>query len=561
MSAKPLASEQSARLSFLIDPRHPQDTRQLLESWLKPLRFVQLADWKSPQQAQGLLIWLPAPGWQRPARLRGTSVFVRPLHQDLLALAESGTLEADVDVVLEARHGEGPFYDLLNLLLARELAREESLALRRAQRGQRQLRRLVQQALETLAPAEAETFIGLFSRYLELQEQLAGAPSPETLAQNLELLARRLDKKRNWQLQSYGLGQISEEALVCALGHWQGAPYFLVCHSPGRDPGTLVAQALIVVSMRKILRRWSAQSATNRPHQLVRDAFQALPLPVLLTGPREQVLQHNTAFVKLNLTPSKVLRLGELESVAAREQRWSLRRVVRTHLEQERVLHTFVPEQGGAGPVGSAAGPELGIITSSIAHELNNPIGGVLVALEMLALEDFWDEEARDALAEMRQGALRAKRLIETFLDFSRPNAGPQATAALWAAFEQALNLQRFRMIESGLRVHLQHRALHPYSYPLHGPSTTMLAYLVLGELMTAFHHLKLLESKSSRGLSLEVTLVEDADRFGLLLHPPLPLKQGLEGKLLQYLLQQERLGLEKANGEELSFSRLQLLL
>jgi hypothetical protein len=88
-----------------------------------------------------------------------------------------------------------------------------------------------------------------------------------------------------------------------------------------------------------------------------------------------------------------------------------------------------------------------------------------------------------------------------------------------------------------------------------------MLAYLVIGDVMTAFHHLKLLERRSARGLVLEAIVYEDADRFQVVLNPQITLKQGLTSKLLHYLLQQEKLLLDVNSEGEMMFTHQNVLI
>lgn len=63
---------------------------------------------------------------------------------------------------------------------------------------------------------------------------------------------------------------------------------------------------------------------------------------------------------------------------------------------------------------------ELGTISSSIAHELNNPLGGMLSFLQLI-LSDLKDEsETKEDILEMKKAALRCKDIIENLLGFSR---------------------------------------------------------------------------------------------------------------------------------------------
>jgi signal transduction histidine kinase len=296
----------------------------------------------------------------------------------------------------------------------------------------------------------------------------------------------------------------------------------------------------------------------------VEEAFQNIPIPTLLLGPEDEILQHNTAFVKLNLTPSNVKKLSDMDQVTIKGQTWSVRRAELPSGQGHRPIYTFLPVRASfSGTSLASRGHELGIITSSIAHELNNPLAGLLTALELMSFEDHWDEESRQLLVEMKQGATRCKQLVDTFLGFSRLRTDTAPTAEkdlLRRSAEQALHLQRFRMVESGLRLQITLQQGHPYAYPLHGPSITMAIYLVLGEFMTALHHLKLLERQAAHGLVIEGIVLEDADNFRIRFTEKLPRALGFSSKLLQYLLQQERLVLTE-NGSEFIFTHQNVLI
>jgi signal transduction histidine kinase len=567
MNPRLLLQNQAHRLMFVMDSQHPQDVRQTLDEWIKPLRGAQVVEWGAT--TSGFIpIWLPAPTrLQTSKRSAGVSVLVRPLHQDLLNSADPQIIEAQVDAVVEAREGEAPFHLVVAGFLSRALAREGEASRKMALRYQKVFERQLRAALKELAIDEAlhTSYLENFARFLELQEALVGAPGPETLSQNLELLARRLDRKKNWRLilRSEAREEITGDLFF--LGTLRGAPVFL--EQLAMDPGPLgvCSAALVASSMRRLVHQWETSEADVTPGHIVQEAFQGLPFPLLFLGEKGEVLQHNTAFVKMNLAPSRVGKLQEFDQVQTRDQNWTVRRATLAGAHGQRVLFTFFPEkpQGLSGG-GASGSQDLGIITSSIAHELNNPIAGLLAALELLRMDEHWDEESFAQLTEMKQGALRCKQLIETFLGFSRlkpQEGGVLEKDLLKRCFEQALHLQRFRMVESELRVTITHKQQHPFAYPLHAPTATMLAYLVLGEVMTAFHHLKLLERRSSRGLLLEAVVEEDADRFRIILNPSLSIKQGLNSKLLQYLLQQERLSVESHEDGHLLFSHQNVLI
>lgn len=63
---------------------------------------------------------------------------------------------------------------------------------------------------------------------------------------------------------------------------------------------------------------------------------------------------------------------------------------------------------------------ELGLISSSIAHELNNPLGGILSFLQIMKMELPAHHPFSADLNMMQETALRMKKIIEDLLIFSR---------------------------------------------------------------------------------------------------------------------------------------------
>lgn len=65
---------------------------------------------------------------------------------------------------------------------------------------------------------------------------------------------------------------------------------------------------------------------------------------------------------------------------------------------------------------------ELGIISSSIAHELNNPVGGMLSYLQLLQMDLPAQSAFQADIKMMIETTLRIKKIIEDLLIFSRNN-------------------------------------------------------------------------------------------------------------------------------------------
>lgn len=70
----------------------------------------------------------------------------------------------------------------------------------------------------------------------------------------------------------------------------------------------------------------------------------------------------------------------------------------------------------------SAKLAELGTIGSSIAHELNNPLGGLLSYLQLIRMDLPKNDPMLPDLVEMEKGALRCRDIIQNLLGFTRVN-------------------------------------------------------------------------------------------------------------------------------------------
>ncbi len=70
----------------------------------------------------------------------------------------------------------------------------------------------------------------------------------------------------------------------------------------------------------------------------------------------------------------------------------------------------------------------LGTLTSGVAHEINNPLTGIIGYTEMLLMQDQ-DDTSRKYLKNVYDSAIRCKRIVENMLTFSRqkpPHKSPE---------------------------------------------------------------------------------------------------------------------------------------
>jgi two-component system NtrC family sensor kinase len=62
----------------------------------------------------------------------------------------------------------------------------------------------------------------------------------------------------------------------------------------------------------------------------------------------------------------------------------------------------------------------IGRLAGGVAHEINNPLGGILAFAQILLRGDVTADESKEYLTEIERSALRCKAIVEALLRFSR---------------------------------------------------------------------------------------------------------------------------------------------
>lgn len=101
---------------------------------------------------------------------------------------------------------------------------------------------------------------------------------------------------------------------------------------------------------------------------------------------------------------------------------------------------------------------ELGLISSSIAHELNNPLGGILSYLQIMKMELAPNHPFINDVQVLSEAANRMKKHIEDLLFFSRKEDVIKLdTAELNEVFQKNLDLLQMQLKKEHLIVSYQH--------------------------------------------------------------------------------------------------------
>jgi two-component system NtrC family sensor kinase len=83
----------------------------------------------------------------------------------------------------------------------------------------------------------------------------------------------------------------------------------------------------------------------------------------------------------------------------------------------------------------------VGQLAGGVAHEINNPLGGILAFAQLMSREERGEEDAEN-LRLIQDAAMRAKRIVESLLRFSRrPQTTEKGPVDLVQVAEEALVL------------------------------------------------------------------------------------------------------------------------
>lgn len=277
--------------------------------------------------------------------------------------------------------------------------------------------------------------------------------------------------------------------------------------------------------------------------------FAKIPYPMAIISSLGDLLIYNESFAKIGILPKECLRFKDLESAEIFQNFYKVRKIdfaMNLMNVSYFVFYTAEKDQiqksGEKSHKKASSIDELGIISSSIAHELNNPLAGILAALSLLSLEDDWTADALSDLEDMKSGAKRCKELVEIFLGFSKFSPTSQTRISIKGSIDQAINLLRFRMIESNLRLDIKYSAtLENFSHQINASIMSMIFYLVCSELMTAFAHHRLVTMGQNGTLSGEV--LEFSNQIVLKLDDEFEYEDKIaQSKLIQHLLIFEKL-------------------
>ena len=271
------------------------------------------------------------------------------------------------------------------------------------------------------------------------------------------------------------------------------------------------------------------------------EIFSAIEIPIAIFDNDLDLILHNNKFIKLNLSAKKCFSLIENDQISIDKDVYKIKR---TQIEDKNYeIFYFIPVKEVLGASSKPTSEELGIVSSSIAHELNNPLAGILAAVTVLEMDDYPDD-VLEKFHQMKDSVSRCKKLVETFLGFSKvQDTQSHSYFSLEEGFNQAMDLIRFRLIENNISLNFEYEVSEKFSHHLNKHVMAMIFYLFLGECLTSFSHQNLVENKSSLKIQLKVD--EKKDSIYLNLPDKMNLDESfIKSKLISHLLKNQKLTL-----------------
>jgi hypothetical protein len=547
--------EYARLLQFRIDPVLSSELRRTIDAVLSPLRESEKLDSLSaaPHPKKLTIDFLSESSLHTLRESPSFKICLLDRNQGLFSFGQNisqSLADAVLDDGMDLKQIERLLLPRLRKLMGLQEQAFSGLGLKNLKKFESKARQVTQGKLTDVFTSDA--LLTYAQALVDLEKDLIQADDLVKLEKVLKQFAKvNLERSKFHFYSSNDLAELVPSDHFLILPPFKGQFIGIELQWREDDPVKLTKRLFFFYTL---INFFKSQHGIEDPffdERLWESVLDSIPFPVALLSADGEVHQHNTLFAKLGYPPSSCLSLRVREKILINEIPYNIYRKDVFHLDEKKILFVFFTESfflKGDGNL-TPSGQELGIISSSIAHELNNPIAGIQAALTLLLLDESLHQEARQTLAEMKNGAMRCKQLIETFLGFSRakprnPGNLEAATSPVEICYQQALNLLRFRTVESGIRFNIEPIKHADFRPEVNLSLLTMTFYLILGELMTLYSHQLLVANKNQIEKVIKGEIIESAQEIQIQLHE-LNISTLSLSKLIQNLLNIENLVLQ----------------
>jgi two-component system NtrC family sensor kinase len=96
----------------------------------------------------------------------------------------------------------------------------------------------------------------------------------------------------------------------------------------------------------------------------------------------------------------------------------------------------------------------IGMLAGGVAHEINNPLGGILAFTQLLRAELPLESPAQEDLREIEDAAKRCKKIVADLLAYARPSVGSDRTPQeINSLLERVLPMLRLSLREASVTI------------------------------------------------------------------------------------------------------------
>lgn len=277
--------------------------------------------------------------------------------------------------------------------------------------------------------------------------------------------------------------------------------------------------------------------------------FEEITYPIAVIKNESDVIYSNEKFIDLGIGINGLasLKNGEIQSGHSSIIIEEINSLKNTK------VYLFMPvNELGQDVLSQSSEEELGIICSSIAHELNNPIGGIINAFQLLNVLNDFDTGTKEIVDEMTKSIERAHHLVNLFLGFVKTDIHKKETQEINPCLNQAVDLLRGRMVKEGCFINLDFFGENDHlRFDFNHSVMTIVFYIISSDLLTRFARETLVKNTNQNEKSLSITISRENNTLKLKTNNLNYKFDALrESHLLKYLVQSQKIQLSFENDE-----------
>lgn len=423
------------------------------------IQFIALSTELSDETLHKVISKLNPMGWTQPLQ---REELVR-LYQEAFATYFANSQDENLSLLLKEKNEE----------LKRLGGKLEKLVDQRQRDLEESTQRYIRAEKNLLLLQKTLTSIYDATTVSEIEQSISKVLQPE---KHIDQVKIRLKHQSNW---SFSDDRLQTFAIPIALGSKEIGELVFAHDGNVKNTGDnkkffrQVAEA-VGLSIEKSIRKRQEQEMGKQWES----TFDAISYPIALTDAGFNILQTNKAYRNLVKTTSKEgQRLKCYQSffgrdkpcedcrrktrfnVTANDNSQSLFQVSSAQFHSPyglQYIHSYKDITQSLNlerqQIEQAKMVELGTVSSSIAHELNNPIGGMLNFIQLIQMDLKGNEPYKEDLKALEQGTRKCKSIVQNLLGFARQSDGESSDSVnLKGVIEQACKIVELKTRSRGI--------------------------------------------------------------------------------------------------------------